>query len=349
MKQTLKKLLQNLGLLESWYFTKATVLFVYGAIVFWITGRTPLPSHQAMIYFFCRSKGRFNDRISRIISWVNPVGNLEAKSGVLGLVTPERLGVITEALDRDGFYIFKDHYLDGRACDELLQIALNSPIVAREAGGKKITTFNREKPETIRYDIHPTQLLKHEVVQNLISDPSLELVARSYLRTNPVIDIVTMWWNTAFSALPSKEAAQFYHFDMDRFKWLKFFFYVTDVGPDQGPHSFVAGTHRSGVMPKSIMDKGYVRLDDAEVMSSFPANAFQEFTGRRGYILAEDTRGLHKGKNVKSGDRLVFQLQYSNSMMGSLYLKTPIPEIKSRRLRDLIAHNTTLLRNYLPL
>ena len=39
-----------------------------------------------------------------------------------------------------------------------------------------------------------------------------------------------------------------------------------------------------------------------------------EIGGPRGTIFAEDTRGLHKGKHLLTGDRLLFQLEFSNSL-----------------------------------
>ena len=39
----------------------------------------------------------------------------------------------------------------------------------------------------------------------------------------PVFDFIAMWWHTQ-SNTPDKEAAQYFHFDMDRLRWIKFFF-----------------------------------------------------------------------------------------------------------------------------
>ena len=106
---------------------------------------------------------------------------------------------------------------------------------------------------------------------------------------------------------------------MDRIKWLKFFFYITDVGPDNGPHSFVAGSHRTKGIPASILNKGQVRIDDGDVLDSYSKQDIIEFEGPAGTIIAEDTRGLHKGKHVRKGDRLVFQLEFSDSVFGKVY------------------------------
>ena len=40
----------------------------------------------------------------------------------------------------------------------------------------------------------------------------------------PVIDNISAWWSFP-AATPDKNAAQWWHFDLDRPKWLKFFFF----------------------------------------------------------------------------------------------------------------------------
>ncbi|MEI6399325.1 MAG: phytanoyl-CoA dioxygenase, partial [Pseudomonadota bacterium] len=129
---------------------------------------------------------------------------------------------------------------------------------------------------------------------------------------------------------PDKTAAQYFHFDMDRIKWLKFFIYITDVGPDNGPHSFIAKSHRSGGIPGELLQGFYKRLTDEEVFTHYGPKSRIEFTGVKGTIIAEDTRGLHKGKHVQSGDRLVFQLQYSNSLFGGEYSPVKLESTKSK-------------------
>ena len=75
-----------------------------------------------------------------------------------------------------------------------------------------------------------------------------------------------------------------------------------------------------------MLRKGYSRLTDREVYDHFGKSAEREFVGRRGTVIFEDTRGLHKGKHAESGDRLIFQMQYSNSKFGTYYPSTKIPD-----------------------
>jgi len=186
--------------------------------------------------------------------------------------------------------------------------------------------FKREAPEGVRFDCSRDALLADSTIQNLIADSGLLAIAQRYLGTAPILDIVAMWWHSAFGHEPDSEAAQYFHFDMDRIKWIKFFFYVTDVNEDSGPHVFVRGSHRTGGVPKELLRKGYVRLMDQEIASRYPAADIIEFIGARGTLIIEDTRGLHKGKRVVAGDRLLFQLEFTSSLFGAPYKKWRFPQ-----------------------
>jgi hypothetical protein len=180
-----------------------------------------------------------------------------------------------------------------------------------------------------------------------MSDASLLAVAQTYLRAAPIVDVTSMWWHTAFSDQPDEEAAQMYHFDMDRIRWLKVFIYLTDVTPMHGPHCFVAGSHRSGGIPEAMLSKGYARLSDEEVFLHYPRKNLMEFSAPAGTIIIEDTRGLHKGKVVEHGDRLMLQLQFSNSLFGGTYPRTPFSDLVAPKLAERVSQYRSIYVNYL--
>jgi hypothetical protein len=144
-----------------------------------------------------------------------------------------------------------------------------------------------------------------------------------------------MWWHTDFLKTPDSDAAQLYHFDLDRPKWLKVFVYVTDVSESQGPHCFIEGSHKSGSLPRSFLRSAYSRLTDEAVFAHFGKSRERKFVATRGTVIIEDTRGLHKGEHVKNGDRLIFQMQYSNSLFGMNYPKIAANLVNSDLKNDL--------------
>jgi hypothetical protein len=196
--------------------------------------------------------------------------------------------------------------------------------------------FDPAKPLAVRYDYPVGALLNQADVQALLADPSLLALAQSYLGSRPRADVLSMWWHTNFHDRPDSEAAQFYHFDLDRIKWLKVFIYLTDVGPQDGPHSFIEGSHRTGGIPDSLLRRGYVRLSDDEVLGHYGAAREVRFAAPRGTVIVEDTRGLHKGNPVSGSSRLILQLQFSNWLFGGEYAKSRIGAVVDPGLQSLM-------------
>ncbi len=216
-------------------------------------------------------------------------------------------------------YALVEGAISRKTADELL--ALSQTTKGSNRGmdsGKGYETdiyFNRGNPNTVRFDVDSNALFKNHIVQDLACDPTILKIAQDYLGTLPVLDFVAMWWHTK-SPSPDKEAAQYFHFDMERLRWIKFFFYLTDVNEESGPHIFVPDSHLDNGLPFSLRSKGYTRLEDSQVDKVFPRASWKVFTGPIGSMIVEDTRGLHKGKHVENGDRLVFQLQFTSSLFG---------------------------------
>jgi len=299
-----------------------------GLNIYLVLNKTPTFAYQAMIKLFCLTEGYSNEILSKIIGYFKPPYYFSGADGVLGAMVEKRRANISSDLREKGYYIFEER-LPEEHCNRLLQFAITHPCTMRlmdkaDLEEQMVTQYQRENPQAVRYDFDTQDLLNNQDVQNLFADLSFVTVAQDYLKARPVIDVTSMWWHTHFSDEPDMAAAQYYHFDMDRPKWLKFFIYLTDVGPTNGPHTFVAGSHKQGGIPLGLLKKGYARLTDKEVEAAYDEKNIVEFNAPRGTIIAEDTRGLHKGKHVQEGDRLILQIQFSNSLFGGSYPKSKL-------------------------
>ena len=327
-------------------------LFPWGVWRYNRTRRTPEAAYQAMIWLFCTSQGRFNDWVSHLLAKRNPKIELVNRSGVLGDMDQPRSASLVECLRRDGFIVFP-RQLSGDICDRLMGFAMNTPAVVRPMDNEdvpkvpRLALFDVSKPLAVRYDYAQADLLAQRDVQALLADGSILGVVQEYLGCQPAADVLSMWWHTNFHDHPDSEAAQYFHFDMDRLKWLKIFIYLTDVGPENGPHSFVRGSHRTGAIPSSILRRGYVRLLDEEVAAHYPKADVLSFTAPRGSIIIEDTRGLHKGVNVRGDPRLILQLQFSNYLFGTNYDPAKLGTIYSPDLKSLLERAPAIYRQYL--
>ena len=326
---------------RKWFETLAcTALLAGGYLVFVVTGKTPTLSYHSMVKLFCLTRGRSNDWLSRSIGFFARRYRLPNAQGVLGdMEDGQVLNAVTSSLRERGFHVFERRLPDD-VCDRLIAFATSQPAETYAMDGqtsneRRYVVYDRERPRAVRYEFKTEDLLANPDIQRLLADLSFAAVAQEYLGSRPVVDVLSMWWLTGFSNRPDAKAAQYFHFDMDRPKWLKFFIHLTDVTPQSGPHMFVAGSHRTGAIPDNLLQHGYSRLTDEQVAQVFAKENVIEFTAPRGCIVAEDTRGLHKGKHIEHGDRLMLQIQFSNSLFGADYPKTAfrgsmLPELESR-------------------
>ena len=330
---------------------RSALVLPWGLWRYKVTGRTPEFAYQAMIWLFCTTGGRFNDWMSNWIARQRPPLELPSTLGFLGHMNEGRRAQLVEQLRRDGVVVFPSA-IPQEICGRLLQFTREKPGKIRAMDGQPVSVqrlaiINTEQPEAVRYDYLQSDLLNLPDVQELMADASLLALVQDYLGCAPISDVLSMWWHTAYKDHPDSMAAQYFHFDMDRLKWLKVFIYITDVGQDNGPHSFVRGSHRTGAIPIDILRRGYVRLTDEEVKNVFSAEDILVFNAPRGTIIVEDTRGLHKGIHVREGARLILQLQFSNTLFGSNYPRVRINKIISSNIKRMIKFAPGIYRQYI--
>lgn len=289
-----RKIINSLKKIKRIIFDVPKLLF--GLFYFTFKRETPPSSYQSLVSLFCATGGYSNEMISYFISIVNKPYRIKKSDGVLGVMSSDYLTKVVTEIDEKGYYIFENRLSDV-VCDELLRFALSQPASMRGDGIENAIQeiYDPQRPKAVRYDFDPEILINNEILQKLVSDKSLLCISQKYLRSKPILDVVGMWWHTAYQKVPDSSSAQFFHFDMDRIKWLKFFIYITDVTLDSGPHVFVEGSHKNRGIPNSLRSKGYARLSDESVLSHYGQEKVKYHLAKRGTIIAEDTRGLHKG------------------------------------------------------
>ncbi len=66
-------------------------------------------------------------------------------------------------------------------------------------------------------------------------------------------------------------------------------------------------------------------MEDDEIAAHYPASELLELTGPVGTMLAVDTRSFHMGKPLVERDRLLFQIQFADSLCGQNYPPVSVP------------------------
>lgn len=290
---------------------KALARFCSGYLVYRRTGRTPTPAYFAMRQLHARTDGRFNDVwlwFARVLRPHRP----SPVQGFLGDWTAVQLQQLAAQLERDGIAVLERRLPEPR-CAELETYARRTPSLPLGRTDREL--YRSETASALRYDFDPASLKREPLAADLAFDGTCAAIAGAYFRSRPVFDFLTMWWTTGRGARDLSGAAQQFHYDMDRLFFLKFFVYLTDVEADNGPHVYVAGSHRR--KPASLREDR--RFSDAEVAAAYPAERIRHITGPRGTVFVADTRGLHKGEPVRTGERLVLQVEYALNRFGQNY------------------------------
>jgi hypothetical protein len=261
------------------------------------------------------TNGRLTDHLAaRLARRLPPVEDTSGVNGAMPALSSAERDTVVKNLRRDGVHIF-DQHLDPRLCDELVKFAYRTPCMPygdHLQWGQRRIPFDPLNPVASTYWFDAQTLAEAAPVQRLLTDPTILKVAQGYLGMEPILNIYTMWWSTAFKRSADSKSAQLFHFDLSRVKFLKVFVYLVDVGEQNGPHVYVRGTHRRKVRP--LVKES--RISDEEMFTHYPQDRAVKVTGLKGTVFAADTAGFHKGLPIVAGTRLIFQLEYVSDRFG---------------------------------
>ncbi len=163
-------------------------------------------------------------------------------------------------------------------------------------------------------------MLSFRLVQTLIDDSNIWLLADKYLKCKSILTMCTAWKKSV--GLKSRALSErsnnalMFHFDADNNRFLKIFIYLNDVCRDSGPHVAVYGTQAKyrHKLPDQIQYDG--RIDNSTVLNLGLSPTV--FLGQRGTIIYGDTHCLHRGTPLRQGKaRYILQLQFSDSFFGA--------------------------------
>lgn len=162
-----------------------------------------------------------------------------------------------------------------------------------------------------RFHTDGGNLAAHPTIASLCRSDLVQEIARQYLGAAPLLASLQSWTTrppTIGTADELDAAAMAYHCDSDFFGFLKFFVLLTDVGPENGPFTFIEKSHRG---TRHVAG----RMPDVEVVG--PDDIEFKGTGRPGDLVIVDTKGWHKASEPISGYRSMLQFVYASSLFGS--------------------------------
>ncbi len=153
-------------------------------------------------------------------------------------------------------------------------------------------------------------------LRQLTTDPTLLSIARNYLGAEPALVGARIWWSFPASSDSSRQRrdGQQFHFDLDDYRAISFFFYLSDVDRGCGPHVFIKGSHRW--KPLRFLLSPAKSKSDTDIVSAYGQQSITTVCGNAGSGFVEDLFCYHKGAHPESADRLLLQVRFGFKKYG---------------------------------
>lgn len=150
-------------------------------------------------------------------------------------------------------------------------------------------------------------------------------IAHAYFGMYVRMSQYNVWHNVPAPGDPKN--SQLWHTDPGDRHLLRLFLYMNDVGPGNGPLSYVKGSHALGarkIRPEAFLEETTLRSTDEQMKKVAPPETWVTATGKKGTIWFVDTRGYHKGGHVLESDRLLYNVMWTSNAhtKGEYYART---------------------------
>lgn len=247
----------------------------------------------------------------------------------------------TGHLGRDGIHVVTMSSPDFVALDKQAQPQFKALHDRREKGSATKRAFEESRGRTTRRE----QQALFDIIERVLKEAGVMDVASAYMQrpgrvidVNPQVnDASDSFWKDIFPDTPPSElpGSAYCHRDASGGD-LKAIIYMTDVSPTNGPFSYVIGSHRMQIstaddliceandsnglagtdavsrarfaaLPAKFRQKGSFGND---LLPSAPlaqdiARGLWAVSAPKGSIVLFDTKGIHRGGMVESGERRV--------------------------------------------
>lgn len=231
---------------------------------------------------------------------------------------------IVPAIVRDGVYAGFRLSPEDRA--EILAFAENTPCHPRDGSGKgflprDFARANAERERDVIAAYYFDRVRDCPAIARLEADPLIRAVADAYLGQRVQNIRTRMWWSFPAARVDDADlhaaAQEKFHFDMNDWRTLKFFFYITPTDAGSGAHRYIEGSHRRRRLRHQWTLMVGHEFDELEAF--YGADAVKTLTGDGGYGFAEDPFTFHTGTLCRTNPRLILELEYGPSAPSPSY------------------------------
>lgn len=223
---------------------------------------------------------------------------------------------VIESLQENGYYL--GIYLPEEILEEILKFSYSSEINVNNNPQMKFI-FSEKKQAEKNYNMkivignYLDASSRCPALKKLEQDPTLLAIAAKYLSSDPVHVRTQLWWcfvaeNQEYEQLGELgNPLVLFHYDLDDFHALKFFFYLTDADLSTGAHVCIRGSHKRKKLRQSLL-KGHSHQD---MVNHYGRENLVNICGQAGLGFAEDPFCFHRGTPPVSGPRLMLQIEFA--------------------------------------
>jgi hypothetical protein len=209
---------------------------------------------------------------------------------------------------------------------EIREFAESHPCSSRDkpdAGflPKDVAIANSERDRDVVAAHYFESVIQSPTITKLQQDPALLSIANAYIGQQAMLIRTRLWWNFPASRVTDADlraaAQEGFHFDMNGWRTLKFFFYLTPTDERSGPHRCIVGSHKN--RPLRHQFTLTVGRPTAELQGIYGQDQFLTITGDAGTGFAEDPFVFHTGSLCQDEPRLILELEYGSKPPGPSY------------------------------
>lgn len=159
----------------------------------------------------------------------------------------------------------------------------------------------------------------------LLNNKSNPLYSKFSFTSNPFHFLLLGWITSGKGNLGSGGG---WHRDSPFAHQFKTILYLTDVTEENGPFQFIEGSNHwrnntlvAKALGKSIKDYRFTNEEIDSLIAKNILKSPQTFTSKAGGLIIADTRGLHRGKPIETGERLAVTRYHFHKDVRSKFYK----------------------------
>lgn len=227
-------------------------------------------------------------------------------------------------LVRDG--VAEGFRLNAQDRDEILDFALTHPCFERDGGRPgflpgDIAAVNAGRDHDVVAAYYFDTVERCAAITDLARDPLLRAIADSYLGKRAKHIRTRLWWSFPGERMTTRDlhaaAQDSFHFDMNDWQTLKFFFYLTPVTGRSGAHKYIRGSHNRRALQHQLTL--VLAHDGRDAVRRYGVENLTSVVGDAGAGFAEDPFVFHTGTRCLDAPRLILELEYGPSTPSPSY------------------------------